>query len=231
MDYRDIVKYFNIDVNNHQLYIDAFTHSSFSNENKKMCNDYEQIEFIGDAVLDLIVADLVFKQYPTMKQGELTKLRSNLVCSSSLAGYAKEYGFQSAIRLGHGERQSGGPNQKILEDVFESFIGAIYLDKGFDCVKKIVERIFMPAIINYNLDNLTDYKSKLQEDLQSNYRGNIIYRIVSEQGSSQDKHFIVEVSMVLDDGSELKLGRGEGRNKKQAEEQAAKDAISKKAGN
>lgn len=230
MNYRDIAETFGIKIRNEQLYIDAFTHSSFSNEKKNRCSDYERIEFVGDGVLDLVIADLIFTMYPDMKQGEMTKLRANLVCSASLAQYAREYGFFEAIRLGHGEIQSGGPNQKILEDVFESFIGATYLDQGFAFTKKLLEGIFLPAIRNYDLEKLTDYKSKLQEDLQSNHRGNIAYRVIEESGSSQDKHFVVEVVMILEDYSELKLGKGEGRNKKQAEEAAAKDAISKKAG-
>lgn len=230
MDYRDIAKNFNINIHNKQLFIDAFTHSSFSNEKKFNCHDYERIEFVGDGVLDLVIADLIYNIYPNMKQGEMTKLRANLVCSASLSEYALKFGFKEAIRLGHGELQSGGPNQKILEDVFESFIGATYLDQGFEFTKSLLEKIFIPAIKNYDLDNLTDYKSKLQEDLQSNHRGNIVYRVISESGSSQDKNFVIEVSMILEDGSVLKLGRGEGRNKKRAEEQAAKDAISKKAG-
>lgn len=230
MDYKEIAEKFHIRMNEEQLFIDAFTHSSYSNEKRNGCRDYERIEFVGDGVLDLVVADLIYRHYPEMKQGEMTKLRSNLVCSASLADFAREYGFGEAIRLGHGELQSGGPNQKILEDVFEAFIGATYLDQGYEFTKKMIEDIFLDDILTYNLEELTDYKSKLQEDLQSNYRGNIVYRVISESGSSQDKHFVVEVSMILDDSSELKLGRGSGRSKKKAEEAAAKDAISKKAG-
>lgn len=228
MDYKDIAEKFNIKIHNESLFIDAFTHSSFSNERK--CADYEKIEFVGDAVLDLLIADLVYHAYPNLKQGELTKLRANLVCSSSLAQYARQYKFNEAIRLGHGEIQSGGPNQKILEDVFEAFIGATYLDQGFIFTKTMVQKIFAEAIENYDFENLTDYKSKLQEDLQSSYRGNIIYKVINETGASQDKMFYVEVLMVLEDKSELKLGSGSGRSKKLAEEAAAKDAISKKAG-
>lgn len=230
MDYKDVAKKFNIEIHNEQLFIDAFTHSSFSNE-RKTCQDYERIEFIGDGVLDLVVADLVFKLYPNMKQGELTKLRANLVCSTSLASFARKFEFNKAIRLGHGEIQAGGPNQKILEDVFEAFIGATYLDQGFEFTKNIIKDIFYESIVNYDLDKLTDYKSKLQEYLQSNYRGNIVYRVISETGTSQDKNFVVEVMINLDDSSSLVLGKGSGRNKKMAEEAAAKDAMSKKAGN
>lgn len=230
MNYNDIAKYFNIEIKNAEPYIDAFTHSSYSNEKKNNCRDYERIEFIGDGVLDLVVADLIYTTFPKMNQGDMTKLRSYLVCSKSLAKYAKLYCFDQAIRIGNGERLAGGPNQKILEDVFESFIGAVYLDQGFDIVKALIKKIFFDDIINYDSDILTDYKSKLQEDLQSNHRGNIYYKVVEESGTSQDKHFVVEVSMILEDGSTLKLGRGEGRKIKIAEEQAAKDAISKKAG-
>ena len=228
MNFRDIAEQFNININDPQLFLDAFTHSSYSNEKK--CNDYEKIEFIGDGVLDLIIADLTYHAYPTLRQGELTKMRSFLVCSASLANYARKYHFEKAIRIGQGELHAGGPNQKILEDVFEAFIGAVYLDQGFEFVKKLIINIFEDDIKNFNFDNLTDYKSKLQEDLQSNHRGNIVYHVISEKGTAQDKMFTVEVKMILEDKSEIRLGQGSGKKKKIAEENAAKDAISTKAG-
>lgn len=230
MNYIDIAKQFNINIHNDSLFKEAFTHSSFANEKKDGSNDYERIEYVGDGVLDLVIADLIFNQFPKMKQGEMTKLRASLVCSTSLANYAKKYHFNDAIRIGQGEIKAGGPNQKILEDVFESFIGATYLDQGFSFTKKLIKDIFYNDIINFDLNRLTDYKSKLQEYLQSNYRGNIKYKVIDEQGASQDKMFKIEVYMVLDDESILKLGTGVGKNKKQAEEAAARDALSKKAG-
>lgn len=228
MNYLLITEQFGIHIHNHQLFIDAFTHSSYANEKKDGSKDYERIEFIGDGVLDLVVADLIFNKYPNMKQGEMTKLRSSLVCSSSLASYAEKYGFKKVIRLGQGEIKSGGPNQKILEDVFEAFIGATYLDQGFAFTKKLIENVIQDDLENFDLDSLTDYKSKLQEYLQSSYRGNISYKVINEQGMSHNKTFTVEVSIIIDE-TLYKLGIGVGKNKKQAEQFAAKNALEKKA--
>lgn len=227
----DLLNRFNIIPHNLAYFEEAFTHSSYANEKKGGIVDYERIEFVGDGVLDLIAADLIFLTYPNMKQGDMTKLRSLLVCSASLANYARKYEFGEVIRIGQGQIKEGGPNQKILEDVFEAFIGATYLDQGFKFTKSLLESILMDDIKNFDLEALTDYKSKLQEDLQSNHRGNIKYEVIDEIGLSQDKTFVVEVYMVLEDNSVLKLGKGSGKSKKQAEENAAKDALSKRAGN
>lgn len=229
MDYLQIAEKFNIKIKNHQLFIDAFTHSSYANEHKEDSVDYERIEFIGDGVLDLVVADLIFNKYPNMKQGEMTKLRAALVCSSSLSKYAEKYEFATAIRIGGSTIKSGGPNQKILEDVFEAFIGATYLDQGYAFTKKMILNIIKNDLENFDLSDLTDYKSKLQEYLQSSYRGNVIYRVIDEFGLDHDKTFTVEVSIVINNES-VKLGVGTGKNKKQAEQIAAKNALSKKAG-
>lgn len=231
MNLDELLGKFHIKVHKLSYFIEAFTHSSYANEKRDGLIDYERIEFIGDGVLDLITADLIFKTYPNMKQGDMTKLRSLLVCSSSLAQYANKFEFQKYIRMGQGQIKDGGANQKILEDVFEAFIGATYLDQGFEFTYSLLKSVLLEDIINFDLDSLTDYKSRLQEDLQSNHRGNIKYEVVEEIGSAQDKIFVVEVYMVLEDKSVLKLGKGQGKNKKQAEESAAKDALSKRAGN
>ena len=225
----DVLNNFNIKPHKIEYYEEAFTHSSYANEVKNGVVDYERIEFIGDGVLDLIVADLIFNLYPTMSQGIMTKLRAQVVCSSTLASYSKKLGFGEIIKLGKGQIKEGA-NQKILEDVFESFIGAIYIDQGFETAKRIVLDIFKEDLDNFDIDSLTDYKSKLQIYLQSNYRGNINYRVLKESGTSQNKHFIIEVSMLMDNNTII-LGVGEGRSKKQAEQAAAKAALAKKAGN
>ena len=231
MNYKKICDYFNIEINNHQLYVDAFTHSSFANERKNGIKDYERLEFIGDRVLSMMIAELIFDYFPNMNQGKMTKLKISLENGAILPKYAKRYGFEDVIRLGNGQIKSGGANDKILEDVFEAFIGALYKDQGFEKTKAIIEYIFLEGIFDMQNEDLTDYKSRLQEYLQANMRGNIKYNVLEETGTAQDKHFLVEVVMFLEDGTELKLGRGEGRNKKIAEENAAKDALSKKAGN
>ena len=165
MELIDVLNNFNIKPHKIEYYEEAFTHSSYANEVKNGVVDYERIEFIGDGVLDLIVADLIFNLYPTMSQGIMTKLRAQVVCSSTLASYSKKLGFGEIIKLGKGQIKEGA-NQKILEDVFESFIGAIYIDQGFETAKKIVLDIFKEDLDNFDIDSLTDYKSKLQIYLQ-----------------------------------------------------------------
>ena len=161
MSIRDILREFNISTSSYYLYEQAFSHSSYAHEHGDK-HDYERIEFMGDAVLDLVVADLVFKNHPNMPQGDMSKLRSKLVKKESLANYARKYNFGEAILLGNGEKQNGGKNlDKILEDVFEAFIGAIYLDLGYDMTYSIIKKIFLDDVINYSSDELTDYKFKL----------------------------------------------------------------------
>lgn len=223
--FMDVLKRFNIEPNDVSLFEHAFSHSSFVNENRGNHVDYERIEFIGDGVLDLVVADLIFKIHTNMDQGLMSKLRSSLVRKESLASYARKLGLGEAILLGHGEKLNGGSNlDKILEDVFESFIGAIYLDQGFDVVYRIIKDIFTYDIEHFSVEEVTDYKSRLQEYVQADTRENVVYRVAKESGSSQNKLFIVEVLL---DGNVW--GVGSGKNKKKAEQNAAKDALSKVA--
>lgn len=220
-----VLERFNIKPNDVSLFKHAFSHSSFVNEIKGNHNDYERIEFIGDGVLDLVVADLIFRKHKNLDQGIMSKLRSHLVRKESLANYARKYGLGEAILLGNGEKINGGNNlDKILEDVFEAFIGAIYLDQGFDKVYGIIERIFSYDIEHFKIEEITDYKSRLQEYVQADTRETVTYRVVKETGSSQDKMFVVEVVL---DGSVW--GIGSGSSKKKAEQNAAKDALSKVA--
>lgn len=223
--FMDVLKRFNIEPNDVSLFEHAFSHSSFVNENRGNHVDYERIEFIGDGVLDLVVADLIFKIHTNMDQGLMSKLRSSLVRKESLASYARKLGLGEAILLGHGEKLNGGSNlDKILEDVFESFIGAIYLDQGFEVVYRIIKDIFTYDIEHFSVEEVTDYKSRLQEYVQADTRENVVYRVAKESGSSQNKLFIVEVLL---DGNVW--GIGSGKNKKKAEQNAAKDALSKVA--
>ena len=223
--YLEVLKRFNIKPNNVSLFEHAFSHSSFVNEIRGNHVDYERIEFIGDGVLDLIVADLIYKNHPKMNQGVMSKLRAALVKRESLANYARKYGLGEAVLLGNGEKNNGGSNlDKILEDVFESFIGAIYLDQGFNFVYKIVKNIFIYDVTHYSLEEVTDYKSRLQEYVQADTRDCVSYRVIKEVGTSQDKFFTVEVSW---DGNVW--GVGSGQSKKKAEQNAAKDALSKVA--
>ena len=221
--YLNILNNFRIIAKNKKYYEEAFTHSSYVHENPSS-KDYEQMEFIGDAVLDIIVADLIYKTYPTLSQGIMSKLRAALVCGKSLSSYARLYDFGSAIRLGHGELLSGGrDSSKILEDVFEAFLGAYYLDAGYEAVYDLVKEIMLEDIKTFKLDSVTDYKSKLQEDVQTDRRGNVVYRVTKETGSAQNKTFYVEAVY-----ENIVLGHGVGSSKKKAEQDAARDALSKR---
>jgi ribonuclease III len=219
---RKLLDLFGIETNNIALYEQAFTHSSYVNEKKTDKPCYERLEFIGDGVLDLIIADFVYKQYPDLDQGQLSKLRIYFVNGEALTRYAKKYNFNNILLLGHGQKINGGTNDKILEDVFESFIGAVYLDKGFDFVYKLIQKIFLEDIQNVSLSVLKDYKSQLQEYVQADSRNSVLYRCVSETGNPPNTEFVCEVYW-----DDTVFGVGKGTSKKKAEQEAAKDALSK----
>lgn len=221
---RDLLNEFNIHTEDRKLYQRAFTHPSFVNEKKSSNGDYERLEFIGDGVLDLTVADIVYRLYPSLNQGDLSKIRINFVNGKTLAMYARKYKMESLILMGHGQTINGGPNDKILEDVFEAFIGAIYLDKGYDFVYKIINEIFYEDIKNVPMNVLKDYKSQLQEYVQADTRNCVTYRVVSETGNPPNTEFVVEVMW-----DNQVYGQGKGSSKKKAEQEAAKDALSKVA--
>lgn len=219
---RKLLELFHIETSNINLYEQAFTHSSYVNEKKTNKPCYERLEFIGDGVLDLIIADFVYKQYPDLDQGQLSKLRIYFVNGEALTRYAKKYNFNNILLLGHGQKINGGTNDKILEDVFEAFIGAVYLDKGFDFVYKLIQKIFLEDIQNVSLSVLKDYKSQLQEYVQADSRNSVQYRCVSETGNPPNTEFVCEVYW-----DDTVFGVGKGTSKKKAEQEAAKDALSK----
>lgn len=224
IEIRDVLKKFNIEPKNTSLYKEAFTHSSYVNEKRDGERDYERLEFIGDGVLDLIIADMVYKAYPQYNQGELSKLRIYFVNGIKLTEYAKKYHFDQLLILGHGQKINGGTNDKILEDVFEAFLGATYLDQGFDKVYEVVREIFAEDIKVVPMDVLKDYKSQLQEYVQADTRNSVSYRVISEKGNPPNTEFVVEVLW-----DNQVFGVGKGTSKKRAEQEAAKDALSKVA--
>ena len=222
--YLDILNKYHLEPTNPSLFEEAFTHSSYVHEHEE-CKDYERIEFVGDGVLDLVVAIIIFTEYPALDQGIMTKLRASIVCGSSLARYARKLNMGSMIRLGKGEETSNGrDSNKILEDVFEAFIGACYLNFGYEVVFNIVYDIMYDDIKHVDLDTITDYKSKLQEYVQADRRGTIVYKVIREEGSPQNKKFFVEAIY-----ENMILGFGEGSSKKKAEQEAARDALKKRA--
>lgn len=218
-------KKFNITPKNRELFEMAFTHSSFNSDAKTTHHDYERLEFIGDSVLGFVVASLIYKYHPEMKEGEMTRTRSSLVQSNSLAKYAIKLGYNEYIRAGHSlSLEEASKNHNILEDVFEAVIGALYLDQGIEFCIKFITKIFKDDVINFKIDDFKDYKSLLQEAMQAEYRESVTYRVIREMGPPHDKTFEVEVLF-----NNCILGKGSGKSKKEAEQNAASDALKKKA--
>lgn len=209
-----------------ELYELAFTHTSVNSEIKGIGKDYERLEFIGDAFLSMVVADLVFRLHPDWPQGELSKTRAKLVQTENLVTIARSLHLADYVTIGHSiTREAVSQSKKILEDIFEAFIGAIYLDQGADIAAGYVRTFFEQRIRKLSLDELTDYKTKLQEDMQAEFREAVHYQTTAEEGPAHEKIFTVHVLF-----KDLVLGVGQGSSKKIAEQQAAKDALSKKAG-
>lgn len=207
---------------NERLLIQAFTHSSYVNEHRtELVEDNERLEFLGDAVLELAVSQFLYRNYPKKSEGELTKLRAAIVCESSLFQLAKELKFDQVILLGKGEEITGGRHRpSLLADAFEAFVGALYLDQGFDKVVEFLDVYVFPKIKKGAFSHMMDYKSQLQEIVQSKNLGTIDYKIVSEKGPAHNRHF---VSAAYIDGK--KVGQGSGKSKKEAEQEAAQQAI------
>ncbi|MCR5108429.1 MAG: ribonuclease III [Lachnospiraceae bacterium] len=197
----------------------ALTHSSFVNENKnRNLSDYERMEFLGDAVLELSVSEYLYEHLPDAHEGELTKLRSSLVCEPTLAMCAAEIDLKEFIRLGKGEELTGGRNRdSIISDVFEAVIGAIYLDGGIDEARAFIKRFVLEDM--YHKIEFTDSKSALQEYIQE--KGyTLFYELVSESGPAHKKDYIM--AAVIDGDA---IAKGHGGSKKAAEQEAAYKAL------
>lgn len=213
---------FQIEFTNTDFLNEAFTHSSYVNEHRELeLKDNERIEFLGDAVLELTVTKYLFNEYPTLPEGKLTRLRAAIVCEASLSQFAKEYGFDRYILLGKGEeRMNGRKRPSLLCDLFESFIGALYLDQGLDGVNSFLNQTVFPRIKSGAFSHVMDHKTNLQEFLQRNGEVSIDYVLVEEVGPAHEKEFLVEV---LAEGNIL--GQGKGKSKKAAEQIAAANAL------
>lgn len=209
---------------NEKLLFQAFTHSSYVNEHRrKPYEDNERLEFLGDAVLELTVSQFLFKKYPTMTEGQLTKLRAAIVCEPTLVSFANELSFGELVRLGKGEELTGGRTRPaLLADVFEAFVGALFLDQGIDAVLSFLDKIVFPKINDGAFSHVMDYKSQLQELIQRDGIGMIEYKILEEKGPAHSREFISRVSL-----NGVELGVGSGRSKKEAEQQAAQQALHK----
>lgn len=221
---KELEDFFDLDFINKQLLERSMTHSSYANENNTLSN--ERLEFIGDAVLDLVVGKFLYENI-SEAEGVLTKKRAQEVCEPALYEYAKNFNLGQYLLLGKGEEMSGGREKPaILGDAFESLLGAIFIDRGIDETYKVFNKIVFPVIRkNINKED-NDYKSKLQELVQSDKR-TLKYVIISETGPAHDREFVARVYM--DDV--IMMGQGKGKSKKEAEQKAALSTLEKLAAN
>lgn len=194
----------------------AVTHTSYANESKKGEKHNERLEFLGDSVLGVVVADYLFHEAGHLPEGQLTRKRASLVCEQALFGFAQQIQLGKYLRLGKGEERSGGRQRpSILSDAFEAVIAAIYLDGGLESA-----RAFILPFVTEGKPAGEDYKTRLQEVVQQNPEERLRYVVAGESGPDHDKHFVVEVHL-----NSNCIGRGEGHSKKIAEQQAARQAL------
>jgi len=208
---------------NIQLLQNALTHSSYANErwhNSLLSN--ERLEFLGDSVLGMLVADYLYSTFPNRPEGELTRMRADMVCEHTLAEVANKIGLGEHLLLGHGEERLGGRSREsILADATESVIAACYLDGGLNAALQFVQKYILVEVPVTRLNNV-DYKTALQELVQQKKNQVLSYALVGQSGPDHDKQFEVEVSL-----NGTTVGKGTGRSKKRAEQMAAKAAIEK----
>lgn len=201
----------------------ALTHKSYSHEARQHdIRDNETFEFLGDSVLGFVIGDLLFRRYPGLDEGALSKIKAYLVSATSLAAKARDYGMGDVIMLGVGEEKSGGRKKdSLLANLFEAMIAAVFLDGGIDAARALIERSFLHDLDTIDVEDLLfqDYKTALQELAQGKGLPLPDYNVVDEVGPDHDKRFIVEVKI----GS--LVARGEGSSKKEAQQQAAKHAL------
>ncbi len=216
----DFLKRWNIEIKDVKLYETALSHASFVNEHNKK-QDYERLEFLGDAVLELVISDYLYKNV-LKKEGEMTKLRASYVCENALFIYMKDLDLIKYIKVGHGE--IGEIKKAIVADIFESIMAAIYLENGFNKVKEVILDIIVPYIENPNITFFNDYKSRLQEALQTNKKS-FYYETVDESGPAHDRKFTVVVKI-----DNIIYGKGIASSKKEAAQNAAREALEKLAG-
>lgn len=218
---KDLEEAIHYQFQNISLLQNALTHSSYANErwhNSLLSN--ERLEFLGDSILGMLVAEYLFKNFPDRPEGELTRMRADMVCEKTLAAVANRIGLGQHLMLGHGEEQGGGRSRdSILADAMESVIAACFLDGGMEAALQFIRRFILTEVPVTKLHN-EDYKTKLQELVQQKKNQILSYRLIGESGPDHDKKFDVEVFL---NGSVV--GTGSGRSKKRAEQDAARAAI------
>lgn len=211
---------FNIKTNNMHIYDTAFSHSSYCNEHN-LKEDYQRLEFLGDKVLDLIMSDYLYNT-TNYEEGKMTKIRSMYVCENALYEYAQLLDFPEYVKVGKGEEANGGRHRKAtLADMFESFLGAVYLDQGYKKAREIVYEVVIPFIKEKPETFFMDYKSKLQELVQTTKKS-VTYELIKEEGPAHDRTFTINVIV-----EGIVLGTGVAKSKKEAEQKAAHHAMEK----
>ncbi len=224
--FTELEKKIGVSFENKDLLIQSFCHRSYLNENQDFyLGQNERLEFLGDAVLELVVTKYLYTNYPDRSEGELTNWRAALVNSKVIGETAEELNFYDYLLLSKGERRGNGKARLyILADTFEAFIGALYLDQGYDEVRKFIEEFLiskLPRILELEL--YKDPKSELQERVQEEVGVTPSYKVLEEKGPDHERHFLMGVHV-----EEELIGEGEGLSKKEAEEKAAKDALETK---
>lgn len=220
----EIEKRIGYNFKDHNLLMTALTHSSYANESRNNISDNERLEFLGDSVLGLVIADYLYKVFAQYKEGDLTKIRASIVSEGSLAEIARSIELGEFLYLGKGEANTGGRNRdSILADAVEAIIGAVYLEGGINQASELIIRLFTPVIKqSFEGKGFQDYKTQLQEVLQKNSDKEINYHVIEENGPDHNKEFVVEVHH-----NGQAIGTGKGKSKKEAEQQAAKEALEK----
>lgn len=215
-----LVEKLNIKINNLKILDKALTHSSYINEHKELnLESNEKLEFLGDAVIGLVITEHLCNLYPDFSEGQLSKMKSRLVSATVLTRLGDELSLGDYLLLGKGEEKSGGKKRESsLANVFESVIGAIYLDSGFKEVSSFILEIFKDKFLSKDIGK--DYKSELQEFSQDKFKISPVYNLISERGPEHKKTF--EIRVLIKD---KEYGRGIGKNKKEAEQKAAENTI------
>ena len=221
----ELFKVINVQPKNVQIYELALTHSSFNADANTKHNDNERLEYMGDAVLDYVSADLIFNEFGEMEPGNMSKLRSFLVNTKSLSSYARKIDLADFIKTGHSiSEKQVQQSDKILENCFEALVGAIYVDQGIEVAFNFIKSMIHEDLMTFGQSDLTDYKSMLQEEMQAEHRESVHYVVTSMAGPAHDRLYTVNVMF-----NEIVLASGSGKSKKSAEQDAAKNALKKRS--
>ena len=218
--YSELEKGLGYEFKNKRLLENALTHSSYANERRTGLSSNERLEFLGDSILGFVVANYLYHTYPQNPEGDLTRIRADLVCERNLAKAAAKVQLGAFLLLGHGEDHGGGRKRdSIVSDAMESVIAAAYLDGGFEAAKGIIDRLILTDLPTGRPGNF-DYKTMFQELVQREKDQTICYELIGEEGPDHDKLFLVQVLL-----NGTAVGKGSGRSKKKAEQAAAEQAV------